>query len=173
MEIILMIVISLSTVIFGALVSLGNERQRKAIDGLRDQALLWAMQGLKLKREKLAREVQIEDPLVWLGRLISKVTGRNWQLRFAGSFDDPACLSFETNDLQQKFIVSPVSPSDIRRRNRRKESRLSNISGGNPMSNLSRKSIHYELSVLNCGTFFDLELQEAWKAFTGYDIGAP
>jgi len=171
MEIILIIVISLSTIIFRALISLGNERQRKALAGLRDQVVLWAMQDLKLKREQLAREVQVEDPLVLFGGLISKVTGQHSQLQFVGSFDDPACLSFETADLQQKFIVSPVSPSDLRRMNRRKVGRLSNMSGGNPIGNLSRKSIHYELSVLNCGTFFDLELQGGWKSLTGCELG--
>lgn len=171
MEIILIIVISLSTIFFGALISLGNESQRKAIDGLRDQALLWAMQDLKLKREKLARETRIDDPLAWFGRLISKATGNNLQLQFSVSFDDPMSLIFESDDLQQKFIVSPVSPSEIRRMNHRKKSKLSIISGGNPMIDLSRKSVHYELSVLNCGTFFDLELQEAWKGLSGYDLG--
>ena len=45
------------------------------------------------------------------------------------------------------------------------------MSDGNPLHNLSHKLIHYELSVLNCGTFFDLELQEAWKGLAGYDLG--
>lgn len=171
MEIISIIIISLSTIFFGALISLGNERQRKAIDGLRDQALLWAMQDLKLKREKLAREIRIDDPLVWFGRLISKATGNNLQLQFSGSFDDPMSLIFESEDLREKFIVSPMPPSDLRRIKRRKAGRLSNISSGNPMNNLSCNSVHHDLSVLICGTFFDLELQEAWKGLTGCDLG--
>ena len=171
MELILIIVISLSTIIFGALISLGNERQRKAIDGLRDQALLWSMQDLRLKREKLAREIEVGDPQNWFGGVISKATGKKWQPQFSRSFDDPISLIFESDDLQRKFIVSPVSPSDLRRMNRRKVGRLSDISGGNPINDLSRNSTNYELSVLNCGTFFDLELQEAWKGLAGYDLG--
>ena len=171
MEIILIIVISLSTIFFGALISLGNERQRKAIDDLRDQTLLWAMMDLKLKREKLAREIRIDDPLAWFGRVISKATGKNLQLQFSGSFEDSMSLIFESEDLREKFVVSPVQPSDLRRMKRRKVGRLSSISGGNPMSNLSRNSMHFELSVLNCGMFFDLELQEAWKGLAGCDLG--
>ena len=55
--------------------------------------------------------------------------------------------------------------------NRRKTGRLSNISSGNPLNDLSPNSVHDELSVLNCGTFFDLELEEAWKGLAGCELG--
>ena len=63
MEIILAIVVGVAVIFFGALISAGNERQRKAIDGLREQVVLWAMQDLRLKRERLARDVHVDDPL--------------------------------------------------------------------------------------------------------------
>jgi hypothetical protein len=44
-------------IFFGALISTGNERQRKALEGIREQAAQWAMQDLRLKRENLAREL--------------------------------------------------------------------------------------------------------------------
>ena len=37
MEIILAIVVASAVIFFGALISMGNERQRKSIDNLRDQ----------------------------------------------------------------------------------------------------------------------------------------
>ena len=60
MEIILAIVVGVAVIIFGALISMGNERQRKAIDSLREQVVLWAMQDLRIKREGLARDVHVE-----------------------------------------------------------------------------------------------------------------
>ena len=62
MEIILAVVVGVAVIIFGALISLGNERQRKAIDGLREQVVLWAMQDLRIKRESLARDVMALAP---------------------------------------------------------------------------------------------------------------
>jgi len=51
MEIILALVVAVAVIFFGALISAGNERQRKAIDGVREQIVLWAMQDLRIKRE--------------------------------------------------------------------------------------------------------------------------
>jgi hypothetical protein len=66
----------LGAVIFlGALISASNERQRKALDGLREQTALWAMQDLQLKREKLARDVKVDNPLAWLNRITSNILG--------------------------------------------------------------------------------------------------
>ena len=48
------LVVVIAVLIFGALISLRNELQRKAIEGLREQAALWAVQDIKIKREKLA-----------------------------------------------------------------------------------------------------------------------
>ncbi len=59
MEIILAIVVAAAMIFFGALISIGNERQRKAIDALREQTELWAMQDLRIKRERLVREVRV------------------------------------------------------------------------------------------------------------------
>lgn len=66
------------------LISDGNDRQRKALDGIREQAALWAMQDLRLKREKLAREVKVDDPLAWLNQVVAKVYGEN--LGLMGSY---------------------------------------------------------------------------------------
>ena len=45
----------LAVLLLGALISAANERQRKAIDGLREQVEAWAEQDIRIKREKLAR----------------------------------------------------------------------------------------------------------------------
>ena len=69
-EIILALVVAVAVIFFGALSSAGNERQRKAIDALREQVVFWAMQDLRIKRERLARDVRVDDPLLALRRKI-------------------------------------------------------------------------------------------------------
>ena len=96
MEIILAIVVAAAVIFFGALISLGNERQRKAIDALREQTELWALQDLRIKRERLAREVRVEDPLAWLNKVVSRVSALELDLQFVEYFEEPhtlLCLS--------------------------------------------------------------------------------
>ena len=81
MEMVLALAVVVAVIIFGALISVGNERQRKAIDGLREQIVLWAMQDLRIKRERLAREVQVDDPLGWLNQVAAKACGHNLSLQ--------------------------------------------------------------------------------------------
>ena len=57
MEIMLAIVVALAVIFFGALISMGNERQRRAIDNLREQVVNWAQQDLLLKHAELARAI--------------------------------------------------------------------------------------------------------------------
>jgi hypothetical protein len=71
MDVVLAILVLGAVIFFGALISVGNERQRRALDGIREQAALWAMQDLRMKREKLAREVRVDDPLGWLNKILS------------------------------------------------------------------------------------------------------
>ena len=74
-EIILALVVAVAVIFFGALSSSGNERQRKAMDALREQVVFWAVQDLRIKRERLARDVRVDDPLRWLNNLTAKICG--------------------------------------------------------------------------------------------------
>jgi hypothetical protein len=156
-----------AVIFFGALISLGNERQRRAIDALREQAALWAVQDLRLKREKLAREVKVDDPLGWLNRVASKVTGRDFHLKAIEYFDIPVVLACESDDRSKRVLFTPLSPAEIRRLKREKRSRLSQYANQNPIFSLSGKSAAYELTILNAGILFDLEVAVAWKSLTG------
>lgn len=167
MEIILAIVVVAAVIFFGALISMGNERQRKAIDGLREQAILWAVQDLKIKREHLARTVQVPDPLDWLNKTASKVCGYDLKLQVIEMFEEPQSLICTSGDVSVKVVFSPLSPTDLRRIKSGKQNRLSQFAGHNPLLFLPKGVDVYELSVLNGGHLFDLELTLAWKALTG------
>jgi hypothetical protein len=169
MEIILAIVVVAAVIFFGALISMGNERQRKAIDGLREQTVLWAIQDLRIKRERLAREVQVNNPVDWLNKTTAKVCGFNLNVQVVEFFDGPPALVCASAGGTNQIIFSPFSPTEIRQINRNKRSRLSQYSDRNPLLSMSRHVQVYELSVLNGGILLDLELPLAWKSLTNQD----
>jgi len=111
MDLILAVVVVIAVIFFGALISAGNERQRKAIDNLREQVVLWAMQDLRNKREKLARDVKMDDPLGWLSKIASQIVGTDLQLQVLEAFDDPPALVCDPTTGFTKLLFTPVHPS--------------------------------------------------------------
>jgi len=167
MEIILAIVVASAVIFFGALISMGSERQRKAIDGLQEQIMLWAVQDLKIKRKHLEQTVQVPDPVAWLNQTASKACGYDLQLQLIEIFDTPQSLVCTSANSNVQIVFSPLSPKDIQRLKNGKQNRLSHFSDHNPLLNLSKEILVHELSVLNEGLMFDLELALAWQALTG------
>ncbi len=167
MEIILAIVVGLAVIFFGALISMGNERQRRAIDNLREQVVLWAMQDLRLKRERLARDVHVDDPLGWLNKIAAKVCGYDLNIQIVEAFDKPQSLVCASGDGSSKLVFTPLSPVDIRNIKNGKHNRLAQFAGRNPLLSLPRDVKIHEISVLNGGILFDLEIPLAWKGLTG------
>jgi hypothetical protein len=169
MEILLAIVVAAAVIFFGALISMGNERQRKAIDGLREQVVLWAVQDLKIKREHLARTAQVPDPMGWLNKTASIVCGYDLRLQVLEMFEEPQSLICASGDGGVKIIFSPVSPADIRQMKSFKQNRLSQFASQNPLMSLPRGTGVHEDSVLNGGLLFDLELPLVWSVLTGQE----
>jgi len=171
MEILLAIVVASAVIFFGALISMGNERQRKAIDDLREQVTMWAIQDLQLKRERLAREVQVSNPHDWFNKIAMRVGGPALKLQFVEAFYEPHALLFTAEASDTKIIFSPFSPNDIRQRGFTRRGRLSQYTESNPLLSLPKKIGVREMSILNAGNLFDLELPLAWKGLTGQDAG--
>lgn len=170
MEIILAIVVGAAVIFFGALISAGNERQRKAIDGFREQVVLWAMQDLRIKRERFARDVRVDDPIGWLNKVASKVCGQDLSLQVIESVENPKGLICAIGSGGGKAIFSPLTPGEIRSMKRSKNNRLSQFANQNILLFLPRKVTAFECSVLNNGILFDLELPLVWKSLTGNTI---
>jgi hypothetical protein len=169
MEIVLATVVVITVIFFGALISMGNERQRKAIDNLREQTVLWAIQDLRIKRERLARDVRVDDPLGWLNRIAAKVCGYDLNLQVVEAFNGPRALMC-TSGNGDKVLFSPLSPAEIRNMKRTSRSRLSQFTDRNPLMALPRDTSTYEISVLNNGIIFDLELALVWKGLTSQNV---
>jgi len=167
MEIILAIVVGLAVIFFGALISMGNESQRKAIDNLREQVVLWAIQDLRIKRERLARDVQVPDPLGWLNKITTRVCGHDLNMQIIEAFDEPQSLICTSGDGSSKIVFTPLSPAELRNIKNGKHNRLAKFAGRNPLLSLPRDVKIHEISVLNGGILFDLEIPLAWKGLTG------
>ena len=165
MEIILALVVGLAVIFFGALISMGNERQRRAIDDLREQLVLWAMQDLRIKRERLAREVHVDDPLGWLNKMVARVCGRDLNLQVLEAHESPRVLVCASGN--EKIIFTSLAPREIHALKYSRQNRLSRYVDQNPLLALSRNVVVFECSVLNGGMLFDLELPLAWKGLTG------
>lgn len=170
MEIILAFVVASAVIFFGALISIGNERQRKAIDGLREQVVLWAVQDLKIKREHLAKTVEVPDPIFWLNKTASNICGYDLKLQVLEVFKEPQSLVCTSDDGSVRVVFSPLSPADLRRIKNNKQNRLSKIADNNSLLFLPKGVNMHEISVLNAGHLFDLELALVWKVLTGQHL---
>ena len=169
MEMMLALAVLAAVIIFGALISLGNERQRRAIDALRDQIVSWAVQDLKIKRDHLAREVRVDDPLGWLNRLVARAFGTALDLQVVEYFEDPQALVCQSGG-GTRVLFSPLSPAEIRAMNKMRKGKLAQYTSGNPLLGLPRGVGGQEFSPLNSGAVFDLELALAWKGLTGREV---
>lgn len=172
MEVFLGIVVISAVIFFGALISLGNERQRKAIDQLREQTTLWAIQDLQIKRDKMAREVEVHDPQNWLNNIAFRVCGYDLNLQIVETFSEPRALYCVSADGHYKIVFTPLSPSEIGGIRKSKYNRLGKFTGHNPLLSLPKHSASFELSSLSVGLLFDVELELVWKTLTGQKLEA-
>jgi hypothetical protein len=168
MEIILALAVVIAVIIFGGLISVGNERQRKALDGIREQGAFWALQDLRLKREKLARDVKVDDPVKWLNVVVAKVCGEFLDMNVTEVFDTPQTLVCMDKNAR-RVLLSLASPGDIRRMKRERKNKLLRVSN-HPLLDLPQRAEQVEISILNGGILFDLELPVAWEMLSGREI---
>lgn len=116
------------------------------------------MQDLRIKRERLARDVRVDDPIAWLSQLLGKVCNFEGSLQVVEAFDEPRALVCVSISGVEKIIFAPTSPVSIHRMMSKKRSRISQYVDRNPLFALPRNVSIHEISVLNGGILFDLEL---------------
>lgn len=168
MEILLAIVVASAVIFFGALISMGNERQRRAIDGLKEQMVQWAVQDIKIKREEYAHAKKIDKPIIWLSQVISKATGENIELETIEKFDLPQSLVCATKMAERTVILCALSLPEILKHKRVRKNKLSPTGVVSPLFSLPKNVIAFQLSPLNSGIFFDIEINIVWELLSGY-----
>ena len=171
MEILIAISFVFAFVLLGTLISLGNERQRRAIDGLREQAEAWAEQDIRIKREKLARQISITEPLAWLGTTASTALGHSVEV-VSTSFwqkDGLTALSAICQD-GTRLVLTPVPHKRFLKAVKEKNKGALAGMSGTLLGDHPEKVSFQELSVVTSGMFFDIEVSQVWKSLCGESL---
>jgi hypothetical protein len=162
-----------AVIFFGALLSIGNERQRRAIDGIREQAARWAEADLRLKRARAAREVRVDDPRAWLEGIVSRLLGVSPMFTSLYPWEQEEARAMVGVCSDGRRMVATSLPPDrfLKIMRSRPRSRLAQAEVGLLGDHPKRVPV-YELSIVTAGAFFDLEAAQAWQEVTGTPLGA-
>jgi hypothetical protein len=169
-DLLLAVVVVGAIMAFGALISVGNERQCRGIDALHQAYKQWAVQDLRLKRGTVSSQTQIEDTTVWLTRVTSLALGRQTKVLDYQLYQTPIpTIEFRDTELDSTVICTLASPTTLLPKLRKKGFNLRGELRTNPIFHVSKKTPAIELSVLNAGAMFDVELPIVWKKLTGVE----
>jgi hypothetical protein len=174
MDIFLAVSVLFAILLLGALISAGNERQRKAIDALREQAEHWAEQDIRIKREKLAREISIPEPLIWLENVAASALGSSPKLVTVSTWKKDGLHAILGLCADGRNVVFTPVPRERLLKALKTKSRDALAGLQNPLLGENPKRVPYtELSVVTNGMFFDLEAAHAWQAVIGETLPVP
>ena len=156
-----------SLIILGILISLGNERQRRALDEIRKEIDEWSANDLRLKRGTMSHSTEVKDPIAWLSAATSKALGTPVQLAGMQIHDGPKSAQFEDGNSGMRMVYSLVEPGRMKRAMTRGLTRSDRINiSSHPLRKWNRNIEAVQLDILNAGLVFDLELPNAWKRMT-------
>ena len=162
----LALTVLIALIVFGALISVGNERQRKAIDSISQQTQAWAIEDLRLKRGQVEASISIDNPIAWLNMAVSRALGRETQLSVPEIAETPFAVSFVDQYAGETLVFSLLAPKALRALSREKRSELTDRTNQHPLIPWRKGITTLEMTMLNAGIFFDLELPIAWQAIT-------
>jgi hypothetical protein len=176
LDTILAVIVLLAVTLFGALMVAGNERQRKAIDGLNTSYSRWAEHDLIIKRAAAARKVHIDDPQEWLDTITTQVFGLSPKIISLSPWEagDAKAMIALCQD-GSKLVVTPILPAlfrrmiTVRKRNGAAAAIARTMVGilGNHPGNVR----FHELNIISAGTFFDIEAGLAWEKVFNEKLG--
>jgi len=155
-----------AVLLLGAVLTLYNSRQAAALQELeRVIGEFYLMQAAD-RREQRRKEVQIGDPLAWVSKQTGvTVTGVERTLA------DPPAVELLTENPAYRLVISPLAPRELRTALKPlevKNGRTSKLV--DPL--LGRKAEAVDRSIANSGEWFDIEAEQAGKAF-GVEWGEP
>ena len=166
-DLFLAVVVIAAVIAFGALISVGNERQRRAIESLHQAYKQWAVQDLRLKRGTVSAQTRIENVTAWLTKVTSlafghKILVMDYQLHNA----PVTSIEFSDTESGNRVICTLEPPGILIALLRKKRSVLGGELRSNPLFRVGKKTPAVELSQLNAGAMFDIELPVAWSMLT-------
>jgi len=160
----LAVAVLVSVALFGYLITLGNERQRKELVHLREQIEGWAVEDLVLKRAGLTSQVEAPEPRAWFSKIVSTAVGRKVQFASYRLLASPQAVL--CHDGEDAFLLCQASPQMLKQDYAQKANRLSGVSE-HPLVPYPKRTRAVKLSPLTMGSVFDLELSPVWKKVTG------
>jgi hypothetical protein len=176
LDTLLAIVVLLAVLLFGALMVAGNERQRKAIDGLNTSYSHWAEHDLMIKRATASKTVQVEDPRTWLENVATQVFGLPPRIASLSSWkagDAKAMLAICA--VGRKLVITPIRPALFRKMitTRMRPGAVAAIvrTTIGILGTRSGKVPCYELNIISAGTFFDIEAGLVWEKLFNEKLG--
>ena len=135
-----------AVIVFGALIVVGNERQKRELARIRKVEEQWAEQDLRIKRGKLARETNIEEPVAWLSAATSKAMSLPVVLTAKEVLTNPDAVAFVDLESGRKFIFTLLPPDNIRQlAKKRKSSKASRLNAAHPLLPIRRGTEIVEL----------------------------
>ncbi|MBC8336903.1 MAG: hypothetical protein ISR59_13295 [Anaerolineales bacterium] len=159
----LALTVLIALIVLGALISVGNERQRRAIDSISQQTQAWAIEDLRLKRGQVEANISIDNPIAWLNIAASRILGRQTQFSVPEITENPLVVSFVDQYTGETMAFSLLSPKTLRTLSREKRSELSKRTNQHPLIPWRKGITSFEMTILNAGIRFDLELPVAWQ----------
>jgi hypothetical protein len=154
-----------AVIFFGALISIGNERQRKAIDTLKREMADYFMQRLRLERGQASKEISLPDAAAWLSTAFSQAYGENIKLIKDEFYPSPDCLVM-LDEAGRKVMFTTLPPDNLGRLVKKPKKDRTGSSDNNPLTLIDKKSILTELTILNTTPLFDLEIPNGWQGLT-------
>lgn len=142
-----------AVLLLGAILTLYNSRQAKALFAAQKVLEDWFMLQVKDRREKKLNEIRIENPLIWLGQQVN--------MKIAGIYrytENPKAVSLQT-DQGSYVVVSPLDPEELNRALKPLETakgRSANMIEPMLGRNLRKVKV-IERNLVNAGEWFDVE----------------
>jgi hypothetical protein len=172
-DLFLAVVVVGAIITFGALISVGNERQRRAINALHQAYKQWAVQDLRLKRGSVSAQTRIEDLTAWLTKATSLAFGRKTIVMDYQLHNAPV-TTVEIHDAEvgKTIVCALESPDALKTILTKTRPVIRGELRSNPIYRVGRKTATVELSMLNAGGLFDVELPIVWNTLTGQVIEA-
>lgn len=164
----LVVAVVAAVVVFGALISVGNERQRKAIDKLHTAYKQWAQHDLRIKRGVASANIEVNDTTAWLSKAASLAFGRKVTVRDFQIHNEPVkTIEFQDGETGETVVCALEAPSVLKEIMKQKSKAFKGELKTNPVFWVGKKTQHVEFSMLTAGSMFDLELPVVWERLFG------
>jgi len=172
-ELLLTIAVVTSVVFFGALITRGNERQRRSIEKLHAAYKQWAVYDLRIKRGVAGSQIKIEDLTAWLKKVTARAFDRETIILEYYRHESPIpSIEFHDASAGNTVVCALEPPEEVKTILKKKRPTIAGDLRINPIFRFGKKTQVVELSLLNAGMLFDLELPIAWDALTGHQTEA-